>query len=501
MSIAALLSTTPGFQSIEPEDLERIAQAGRLMHFPAGALVMRRGDAGDSMHVIAQGRVRIPLLDAQGSLRSQVHLGPREIVGEMALLTGEPRRADVVAEEETTTFALSHAALQPLLEEQPLLARFLTEILGRRLESGGFLERVGKYRLVSKIGEGTTGKVYEGLHPDLDRRVAIKMLSHALVYNPQFRERFRTEGRTIAGLSHPHIVQVFDTEAAYATFFIVMERLLGTDLAKVLHARGVLTPVEACRVLRQVASALAFAHRRGFAHRDIKPANVSIDDDWNVKLMDFGLARPIPNDAQGQRTRTVEGTPQYLAPEAARGLAPDGRADIYALGVMTFEMVVGHLPFQAESVPELLRAHVLDPPPDLRALRPDLPEGLLRFVEGALRKKPDERLSDWSEIDRLLDLEERALDPWRGACEEVVHLRYRPEAEARVRAALASLAQQLAGDEAIELSTARLEPHRPAEGRSSSGPLVRGLEPHRPAEGRSSSGPLVRGLDRRGGTS
>jgi CRP-like cAMP-binding protein len=461
MSIAALLSTTPGFLSIEPEELERIAQVGRLQVFHAGAYIMRAGERGDSMHVIVQGRVRIPVLDSSGILRSEVHLGPREIVGEMALLTGEPRRADVVAEVDTTTFSLAREALQALLSDQPELACFLTEIVGRRIETSGVLERVGKYRLLSKIGEGTTGKVYEGVHEDLERVVAIKMLSHSLVYSPRFLDRFRSEARTIARLSHPNIVQVFDTEAAYATFFMVMERLSGTDLARVLRVRGVLSPVEACKVLRQVASALAYAHGRGFAHRDIKPANLGIDDDWNAKLMDFGLSRPIPNDADGRRSKTVEGTPQYLAPEAARGLAADGRADIYSLGVMAFEMVAGHLPFQAETASELMRAHVLTPPPDLRALRPDLPEGLLRFVEGALRKRPEERLCDWGQIQRMLDLEGQAdslsSDDVR---EEIVHIRFRPEASARVHAAVAELARALGEGDGVEVSSARLEKRR-----------------------------------------
>jgi hypothetical protein len=457
MSIAQFLSTVSGFSGIPPADLERIASSIEERRLQPGQLLIRRGDPGDAMFVLREGAVHVALLDAKGAERSVFRLGPGDLVGEIALLTGEPRTADVVADTEVTALVIQKAVLEPLLAEYPQLAGFLTEILGRRLEEGGGIERVGKYRLLGKIGEGATGKVYAALHPGLGRIVAIKMLSHSLAYNPTFRDRFLDEARLVAGLTHPNIVQVFDTEAAYATWFIVMEKLSGSDLAHLLKKHGALPPEQVARILGQVASALAYAHSRGFVHRDVKPANVAIEDHGLVKLMDFGLARPIAREPSADRATSIDGTPMYLAPETAMGQQPDGRADIYAFGVMAFEMLAGRLPFESSNVVELLKAHVRQPPPDLATLRPGLPPSLLELVRGTLIKKPDERLSDWDRIQRLLDLDagEARVAPTK---EAIVRVRFPPSAADRVERALQSFATELQQEPGVEVARATLEP-------------------------------------------
>ena len=456
MSTTHFLSSLPGFDSLGEEALGQFAAGLESRRFGAGEYLIRRGEPGDHMHVIRTGQVRVPLVDAAGREKAVFLLGEGDLVGEMALLTGEARTADVIAEQETTTLVFHRAVLEPLLAEYPPLAAFLTEILGRRLLERGGIERVGKYRLLGLLGQGMTGKVYEALHPGLHRSVAVKMLSHALVYNGPFRERFLEEARTLAGLTHPNIVQVFDTEAAYGTYFIVMEKLAGRDLAELLAARGALPAREAVAILRQLGTALAFAHGRGFVHRDVKPANAWVGDDGVVKLMDFGLARPLARDADGRATRAVEGTPQYLAPETAVGREPDGRADIYALGVVAFQMVTGRLPFLEENVPDLLRAHVRTPPPDVRTLVPELPSGLVEFIHGALTKKPTERLSDWPRILSLLDGHDRAAADWTRAEEWLVRVRCLPGASPRVRAALEALEAELSAGGEVDLARVQL---------------------------------------------
>ena len=452
MSIVAFLASLPGFKNIEPEALETISARVEPRSFAAGEYLIRRGEPGDNMHILRSGNVRIPIFDAKGHEKSVFHLSEGDFVGEMALLTGELRAADVIAEGAVETLVIDRELLQPLLAEHPGLAGFLTEILGRRLQEGGGIERVGKYRLLGKLGEGATGKVYEALHPGLNRVVAIKMLSHSLVYNAAFRDRFLEEARTVAGLTHPNIVQVFDTESAYATYFIVMEKLDGPDLTQLLKARGKLTAAETMKILRQMGAALAYAHKQGFAHRDVKPANVAIDDKLNLKLMDFGLARPIPKDADGKKSKTVEGTPQYLAPETALGQPPDGRVDIYAMGVMAFEMVAGRLPFTANKVVELLQAHVRTPPPDVRDFAPDLPDNLVEFIRGALIKKPAERLTDWTRIQELLDDRVAVPSLWSDAVEQVIRIRFNPSAASEVERAVSGLLGELGNTPGVEVA-------------------------------------------------
>ena len=473
MSVIDFLSTVNGFRKVAREDLECIADQIQLRRFADGDVIIRRGDAGDNMHVLRTGRVRVPLVDAgSGATKMVVHLGPGDLAGEMALLTGERRSADVIAEGTVETLVIDRETLQPLLRDHPPLARFLTEILGKRLEEGGGIEWVGKYRLLGKIGEGATAKVYQGLHPALNRVVAIKMLSHALVYDSTFKDRFLQEARTIAGLTHPNIVQIFDTEASYATYFIVMEKVSGTDLAKLLKVRKVLGPDEAMDILRQMSLALSYAHNKGIVHRDVKPANCAVDKDGQVKLMDFGIARRIQNNPTQARAKMVEGTPRYLAPEAAVGKPVDGRADIYSLGIMAYEMVTGRVPFYSETIRELLQMHVRKRPPDITRIRSGLPEGLVTFINGALVKRPDERLTDWDEIQRLLappggaTTGEQSVPPIAPmeVEEEVLSIRYQPQQVSRVHSAVQALLTELSDVDGVQLAHGRLAPVTDASG-------------------------------------
>jgi len=457
--IADFLAEVNGFSAFAREGLIQLAEQMEHRSFDKDSRIISKGDEGDNMHIIMSGQVRVMLSDATGASRHVVKLGPRELVGEMALLTGDKRNADVIAEEPVETLVVDKETLQPLLRDYPPLARFLTEILGKRLERDGGMEWVGKYRLLQKIGEGATSRVYQALHPALNRLVATKMLSHTLVYDTSFRDRFLQEARTIAGLVHPNIVQIFDTEAAYATYFIVMELVSGTDLSKLLKKRRILAPAEATDILRQMATALSYAHDQGIVHRDVKPANCAVDKTGRVKLMDFGIARRIQKNPSQKRAKVVEGTPRYLAPEAAVGKPVDGRADIYSLGIMAFEMVTGRVPFYSETVRELLQMHVRKAPPDIDRIRSGLPEGLTRFIKGALVKRPDERLTDWPTILKLLEPEGAPHDV--RATEyttELVTITYPPSAESAVRRSVDRLLGDLGNFPHVELGRARVVP-------------------------------------------
>ncbi|MBW2700445.1 MAG: protein kinase [Deltaproteobacteria bacterium] len=455
MSIANFLAANPGFEGIDRKAIEDLACKVEERHYRAGQVLIQAGDLEDDMHIIRDGRVKVPILDEQDQEKSSVFLGPGEVVGEMALLTGDARSADVIAETDVTTIRIRRKILKPLLDAYPQLAGFLTEILGQRLDRGGGIEQVGKYRFLGKIGEGSTGKVYAALHPGLNRVVAIKMLSHSLAYHPGFRDRFLQEARTIAELSHPNIVQVFDTESAFATYFIVMEKLSGVDLAQVLAKRSILPPDEAVTILRQIASALAYAHSRGFAHRDVKPANVAFDDRRQIKLMDFGLARSIQ---AGIRTKSVEGTIRYLAPETALGQPVDGRIDIYALGIMAFEMLTGQHPFEEKTAKDWLEAHAWKEPPDIAELKPEIPEALVTFVRGTLIKDPNKRLCDWPRIQGLLQGGRPAEEFWTRKRERVITIRYTPALSKLVDKASDRLVEELSREGPVEIQQADLQP-------------------------------------------
>jgi serine/threonine protein kinase len=452
------LTQIPGFDSIDRSGWAIISQCVERFNFPRSSYLLRQGEPGDRMYIVVEGEVEVLGQDHKGRSKLLARLGAGDIVGEMALLTDLPRVADAVAVGDVTALGIRRVDLEPLLRQSPSLARFLSELLGRRLEEGDGIRQVGKYRLAGLLGQGGSSKVFTGVHPTLNRVVAVKMLSHSLAYDEHFRQRFLNEARTIAALSHPNIIQIFDVEEAFATFFIIMEKITGRDLASVLIEDGVMEPDLAMAILTQVGQALQLAHARGIVHRDVKPGNCAIDDQGVVKLMDFGIAARIEPDGEGARRTIVEGTPYYLAPEAALGRPVDGRADIYALGVMGFRMVAGQHPFNAAEPQEILRAHLCQPVPDVRSLQPDLPQSLVDFIHGALIKEPDDRLSDWEQIFELLESENprRTWAPMPSR-ERIVRIRFSLDAEDVVDDACHALEQTLTGHRQIDLAWADLK--------------------------------------------
>ena len=455
--LVQFLAGVDGFSALGPDELERLAERVVVREYTTGEHILRRGDVGDALHVIVSGDVRVPVTAPGGREMSVVRLGAGDLVGEMALLTGEPRNADVIAEGPVVAISIDRAVVEPILRAHPPLARLLTEILGRRLEGGGGIEWVGKYRLIGKIGSGGTSRVYRGVHGVLNRVVGIKMLSHSLAYDERFRDRFLQEARIIAELVHPNVVQVFDMESRYATFFIIMELIEGTDLASRLRKHGPLPVAEVLLVLRQLSSALAYAHGQGIVHRDVKPANCALDQTGTVKLMDFGIARHVAVGST-EVSKYVEGTPYYVAPEAAMGRVVDGRADIYSLGVVAYELCTGRVPYDGETLQEVLAKHVKAPIPDVTALRSDLPEGLVSFIQGALAKSPDSRLSDFRRIASLLDVEGASPYEIVPRRTEVLTIRYPASASSTVQSAIGGLAHVLGSLEGVEIARAELAP-------------------------------------------
>lgn len=264
--------------------------------------------------------------------------------------------------------------------------------------------QLGAYEVKDLIGRGGMAAVYRAYHPATGRDVAIKVMLPDLGIDDNFRKRFDREARTLAGLQHVHILPVFDYGAQDDVLYLVMPLLPGRNLSDKLRA-GRLEMTEVARLFRQMASALDYAHQRGFLHRDIKPGNVLLDDSGNVLLADFGLTRMIDNSEMSRLTTdsTVVGTPAYMSPEQGQGMELDSRSDLYSLGVVLYEMLTGDVPFRAETPVAVIFKHVSDPIPAVKLHRDDLPDAVENVLKKALAKFPNQRFTSAMAMADALD--------------------------------------------------------------------------------------------------
>ena len=244
-----------------------------------------------------------------------------------------------------------------------------------------------RYAIERPLARGGMADVFLAHDQVLDRAVAVKVLFPEFARDPSFVERFRREAQSAASLTHPNIVGVYDWGQEHGTYFIVMEYVEGRSLREILRAQGSIPAVQAAGIAAEIADALAFAHRNGVVHRDIKPGNVLITPAGQVKVADFGIAAN-PADAGSSLTQTgaVMGTATYFSPEQAQGFTVDGRTDVYALGVVLYEMVTGVAPFQAESPVAVAMKHVRELPIPPSQYVPDLPMDLERVILAAMAK-------------------------------------------------------------------------------------------------------------------
>ena len=253
---------------------------------------------------------------------------------------------------------------------------------------------IGKYKIVEHLGKGGMAEVYKAYQESLDRYVALKLMHPFLAADENFLSRFKREARAMAVINHPHIVSVYDFDIDDETYYIVMEYIPGGTL-KALQAQfaraGTRMPLgEALTIILQVSDALAYAHGRGMIHRDIKPANVMINERGDAILTDFGIAKMMSGPSY-TITGAMIGTPAYMAPEQAMGEAGDERSDLYALGVLLFELVTGQLPYDADTPMALIMKHINAPVPQPRIFNADLPAPIEAVLVKALAKSPDDR--------------------------------------------------------------------------------------------------------------
>jgi serine/threonine-protein kinase len=240
----------------------------------------------------------------------------------------------------------------------------------------------GRYAVVDRIASGGMGEVFRARDTVLARDVAIKVLHRSLAGDQAFVDRFRTEARAAAGLSHANIVAVFDWGSVDGIYYMVMEYVRGQSLRALLNREGRLEPAQAAEVVRQTLLALGHAHDQGIVHRDIKPENILVTTGGVVKVADFGLARAY---AEGHQTQagTVTGTVQYLAPEQIRGEPADPRSDLYSLGIVTYELLTGKLPFTGETAMSIAYKHLSGRVPRPSATVPSIPPELDGFIASA----------------------------------------------------------------------------------------------------------------------
>jgi serine/threonine-protein kinase PpkA len=270
------------------------------------------------------------------------------------------------------------------------------------------------YTIKGELGKGGMATVYLAVQESFDREVAIKVMSPALVADPTFAERFLREARIVAHLAHPHIISVYDVGVSDNNYFLAMELHTGGDLSdKIVESIGAAESVE---ILRQVASAIDYAHTNGYVHRDIKPGNVLFSQHGQAILTDFGIAKAA--DASNQLTQvqrvvgstemtkagSIVGTPSYMSPEQARGHAVDGRADIYSLGIVLHEMLTGQVPYHAQDPIAVAIMHINEPVPVLPASSAHFQPQLSRL----LAKAPEDRPQTGAELIQALDELERS---------------------------------------------------------------------------------------------
>jgi tRNA A-37 threonylcarbamoyl transferase component Bud32 len=258
--------------------------------------------------------------------------------------------------------------------------------------------KIGKFEILAELGQGAMGMVYRARDSSIGREVALKTVTPSLVQDPQAKERFVREAQSAGRLQHQNIVTIYELGEVADTLFIAMELVEGMDLGQAIHPGDRFSLDQKVRMVADICRGLDYAHKQGVVHRDVKPANVRISRDGAVKILDFGIARLADSDMT--KTGLVLGTPSYISPEVLKGARVDFRTDMWATGVILFELLSGKRPFEAEAIPGLVYKIVFDPLPpyDMRGA----PEAVVAVARRALEKTPSARYADMAEMSRAL---------------------------------------------------------------------------------------------------
>jgi tRNA A-37 threonylcarbamoyl transferase component Bud32 len=379
-------AASPPFRSLSPTLLALLEEHSTERAFASGERIIEQGTAAEALHVILEGEADVVVRDGEPGTLATVTRGA--VLGEMALLTGGPATADVVARSPLRTLSLAPQAFEAIAEAHPDLRLVLTHLVAERLGSARGDGLGGKvlegYRIVRPVGRGGMSVVYDAEEVATGRRVALKMMSHRLVHRPDAIARFDREAAILRSLDHPGIARLLGDFPAFGTRFLVLEFVEGESLDRRLERDGALRTGEALKILARIADALAHVHARGVVHRDLKPGNVMLPNSGGVKLLDFGLA-------DTGIEQVLAGSVVYMPPEQMEGKDSGPAADAYALACLAIEMLSGRLPFEGRTPERLLEEKLRYVVPQAKQIAPRLPAKAHAFLAAAMSPDPARR--------------------------------------------------------------------------------------------------------------
>ena len=395
------------FSILSAGALADLLEAMRFREFEAGASLICQGDPAEFLLLILSGHASAYVRNTAGDPARVGEFGPGDIVGEISLVTDEPRTADVVARTHVESLQLSASDFHALANRHPDLRVLLTEVAADRLGHSRYDGLTGKdihgYQITQCVGRGGMGVVYEATHLATGQNVALKMMNHRLVYELSALRRFRREAAILKTLEHPSLARLYECFSAYKTEFLAMEFCRGQTLSEMIAARGPMKEELVRPMLGQLAIALHYVHGCGLVHRDVKPSNIVVTRSGGIKLLDFGIVTVEENSELWTSLKTTShprllGTPRYMAPEQFSGRATDRRVDYYAVAAVIFEVLTGRPVIAASNVFDIIREHARFVLPAREDIGHGISYEMYEVLLNGLERDPDKRSLDFERL-------------------------------------------------------------------------------------------------------